>query len=192
MKKAGKIIAFLIIIALIVVPLVACAGPQGAQGPAGPAGPQGVKGDRGPAGPPGDTGQRGPVGPTGPQGPAGPAGPAGPSSTAEIAIDNTSGDAINLVILGQSLMVVGSGFPANVQVTVTFCQDNAYWFKVTTNDCGAFYYNTIIPPYFGYGTYNNASLSVKAWTGASVNESSWTVSGGTLKATCPVYLSVPA
>jgi hypothetical protein len=77
MKKAGKIIAFLIIIALIVVPLTACPGPQGQQGPAGPAGPQGEKGERGPMGPPGDNGQRGPVGPQGPEGPQGEPGPAG-------------------------------------------------------------------------------------------------------------------
>jgi hypothetical protein len=87
MKKAGKIIAFLIIIALIVVPLTACPGQQGPQGPAGPAGPAGEKGERGPMGPPGEDGARGPAGPEGPQGPAGPAGPAGTTgSTAEIVI----------------------------------------------------------------------------------------------------------
>jgi hypothetical protein len=87
MKKAGKIIAFLIIIALIVVPLTACPGQQGPAGPSGPAGPQGEKGERGPMGPPGDSGARGPVGPAGPQGPAGPAGPAGAGgSTAQIVV----------------------------------------------------------------------------------------------------------
>jgi 3D (Asp-Asp-Asp) domain-containing protein len=77
MKKAGKIIAFLIIIALIVVPLTACPGPQGPAGPAGATGAQGEKGERGPMGPPGEAGARGPVGPEGPEGPAGPAGAAG-------------------------------------------------------------------------------------------------------------------
>jgi hypothetical protein len=87
MKKAGKIIAFLIIIALVVVPLVACQGPQGEQGPAGPSGPEGPKGDRGPMGPKGEPGQRGPVGPEGPEGPAGPAGEAGQSG-ADIVVNS--------------------------------------------------------------------------------------------------------
>jgi hypothetical protein len=68
MKKVGKIIAFLIIIALIVVPLTACPGGQGAGGPMGPAGPQGEKGERGPRGAPGEQGPRGPAGPEGPPG----------------------------------------------------------------------------------------------------------------------------
>jgi hypothetical protein len=71
MKKAGKIIAFLIIIALILVPLTACPGTQGPQGPAGPAGPQGEKGERGPMGPPGENGLRGLRGQEGPPGPPG-------------------------------------------------------------------------------------------------------------------------
>jgi hypothetical protein len=93
MKKAGKIIAFLIIIALIVVPLTltGCPGQQGPQGPAGPAGPQGPKGDRGPMGPPGDPGQRGPAGPEGPPGPQGEPGPAGTGSTADIVVNNYGG-----------------------------------------------------------------------------------------------------
>jgi len=86
MKKAGKIIAFLIIIALIVVPLTACPGPQGDQGPSGPSGPSGEKGERGPMGPPGETGARGMVGPEGPEGPAGPAGESGTSGGAQIVV----------------------------------------------------------------------------------------------------------
>jgi hypothetical protein len=86
MKKAGKIIAFLIIVALIVIPLVSCGGPQGEPGPQGPAGPQGEKGDRGPAGPKGKEGPMGPEGDRGPTGPAGPAGPAGAGSTARIVV----------------------------------------------------------------------------------------------------------
>ena len=87
MKKAGKIIAFLIIIALIVVPLTACPGQQGPVGPAGPAGPQGEKGERGPMGPPGEAGPRGPRGPEGPAGPPGATGAKGPAGTsAEIVV----------------------------------------------------------------------------------------------------------
>jgi hypothetical protein len=59
MKKAGKVLAFLIIIALIVVPLAACTGPQG---PIGPQGPQGPQGPAGPEGPPGREGKQGPLG----------------------------------------------------------------------------------------------------------------------------------
>jgi hypothetical protein len=87
MKRAGKIIAFLIIVALIVVPLTACPGPQGEQGPQGPAGPAGEKGERGPMGPPGEAGPMGPPGPEGDEGPAGPAGPAGQSG-ADIVVNS--------------------------------------------------------------------------------------------------------
>jgi hypothetical protein len=78
MRKIGKIIAFLIVIALIVVPLTACPGGQGSTGPMGPAGPQGEKGERGPRGAPGDPGPRGPRGPEGPEGPEGEQGEQGP------------------------------------------------------------------------------------------------------------------
>jgi len=78
MKKAGKLIAFLIIVALIVVPLAACAEGQGPTGPQGPTGAQGEKGERGPRGAPGQAGPAGgPVGPEGPEGERGPAGPEG-------------------------------------------------------------------------------------------------------------------
>jgi len=59
MKKAGKIIAFLIIIALIVVPLAACAAGQGPTGPQGPQGPPGPQGEPGPRGAPGKSGVMG-------------------------------------------------------------------------------------------------------------------------------------
>ena len=70
MKKAGKIIAFLIIIALIVVPLAACAGQQGPAGPQGPQGPPGPQGEQGPRGAPGEEGQPGIPGEQGPPGEA--------------------------------------------------------------------------------------------------------------------------
>ena len=77
MKKAGKIIAFLIIIALLLVPLAACAGGQGPTGPQGPAGPAGAQGEPGNQGPPGKAG--GPAGPEGPEGPEGDPGEEGPA-----------------------------------------------------------------------------------------------------------------
>ena len=59
MKKAVKIVAFLVVIALLVVPLTACTTGQGPQGPQGPAGPQGLQGLQGPQGPQGPAGDEG-------------------------------------------------------------------------------------------------------------------------------------
>jgi hypothetical protein len=142
MKKAGKLIAFLIIIALIVVPLVACTGPQGPQGPSGPAGAQGPKGDRGPMGPPGDPGQRGPVGPAGPAGPQGEPGPAGTGTTADIQVNSLYwwssstygyGYAVCSVPLQfyggyayAGLFITGSCFNPGDEVVIAVCdEDNA-------------------------------------------------------------------
>ena len=105
MKKAVKIVVFLVITSLILVPLAACDGevdlteieiPAGLQGPPGPQGDPGPPGIPGPQGPPGPQGEQGPAGPAGlagpqgerglrgPVGPMGPPGPAGPD--AQIAI----------------------------------------------------------------------------------------------------------
>ena len=84
MKRASKIIVFLLVIALILIPLTACeltAGPQGEPGPQGAAGPQGGAGPPGPPGRTGEVGPQGPqglAGPPGPQGSVGPQGPQGP------------------------------------------------------------------------------------------------------------------
>ncbi len=80
MKRASKIIVFLLVIALVLVPLTACelsVGPQGEPGPQGAAGPQGEEGPPGPRGRTGEPGPAGPAGAAGPQGEQGPAGPAG-------------------------------------------------------------------------------------------------------------------
>jgi hypothetical protein len=179
MKKAGKIIAFLIIIALIVVPLTACPGQQGPAGPAGPAGPQGEKGERGPMGPPGDTGAMGPRGPEGPEGPAGAAGEDGTGAAipldAQIVVcyedwvDSYGYGYVPIceVETGTNVAVLGSCFPPNTWVTVTFCDENWVWFEDYTNDCGAFVYVTSIPDWFGYGYYNYDVMSIRAWVDAS-------------------------
>ena len=164
MKKAGKIIAFLIIIALIVVPLTACPGQQGPAGPAGPAGPQGEKGERGPMGPPGEAGPRGPRGPEGPEGPAGPQGEDGASGTsAEIVImrdgyftTGNYGYATCVLPFNEGweyFEIFGSCFEPGDEVTITVCDDNYVlmlyvyddvedtWYYenyVEANDCGAF------------------------------------------------------
>jgi hypothetical protein len=72
MNRLLKIFTVIILMALVLVPLVCCTGPQGdtgLQGPKGDTGPQGPQGDTGPQGPKGDTGPQGPKGDTGPQGP---------------------------------------------------------------------------------------------------------------------------
>jgi hypothetical protein len=194
MKKAGKIIAFLIIIALIVVPLTltACPGPQGPQGPSGPAGPQGPKGDRGPMGPKGEAGQRGPVGPAGPEGPEGPAGPAGPAgSAAEIVVSTYEGPSYAITSVGFSnwVYISGSCFEPGDDITITVCDEQYvvtlyYWDGeswvyedyVTANDCGAFSVEAWIGEYyyepedwwvFGYWwPVVDWPISVRAWVNA--------------------------
>ena len=148
MKRAGKIIAFLIIIALIVVPLTACPGQQGPQGPAGPGGPQGEKGERGPMGPPGSDGARGMVGPEGPEGPAGPEGdqgeqgPVGPNAQIVVA----SWDNWATVGYADSDVVLGSNFIPGDCVHLTICEDDYVLAEdIEVNDCGAFYESVILP-----------------------------------------------
>ncbi len=102
MKRASKIIVFLLIIALIVVPLAACQGLQGPQGDPGPTGPQGPQGDMGPRGPQGQPGPAGPAGPAGtepgPQGPVGPAGATGPQGIAGASGPQISTTWANIVV----------------------------------------------------------------------------------------------
>ena len=111
MKKAGKLIAFLIIIALLLVPLAACAGGQGLtgpQGPAGQAGPQGEPGKQGPPGKagggegpqgeqgvPGDPGEEGPAGEEGPRGRTGSMGPPGPPGSCPDPLTLNTGLTVN-------------------------------------------------------------------------------------------------
>jgi hypothetical protein len=147
MRKIGKLVAFLIILALIVVPLTACPGQQGSQGPAGPAGPQGEKGERGPMGPPGETGMRGPVGPKGPEGPEGPAGADGTGSVATIVVNaDWDDDAISIVYPGMQVWVIGACFNTHDDIVVEICGE--HWFTVDKEDispCGAFCYGKYDP-----------------------------------------------
>ena len=190
MKKAGKIIAFLIIIALIVVPLTACPGQQGPSGPAGPAGPQGEKGERGPMGAPGTDGIRGMVGPEGPTGPTGPTGSTGPQGeigpTAQIVVtwdenffyygygynaicgvDYTYGDGY--------ISILGSGFPPGELVTITYCDEDIFWDDEYANSCGAFVINTSVQS--GFVDWFDDVITVRAWV------------DGELMATWPLYIS---
>ena len=110
MKKAAKITACLLILALLVVPLTACLTP-GTSGGQGPAGPQGEKGERGPMGPPG------PAGPMGLRGPVGPAGPPGPpGSDASVPLDAQ-------IVVGQQLEVITGLMVTTEAVGVTGTTD---------------------------------------------------------------------
>jgi len=160
MKRAGKIIAFLIIVALIVVPLTACPGPQGSGGPAGPAGPQGEKGERGPMGPPGESGVRGVVGPEGPAGPTGPAGPAGADGpvgpNAQIVVADYGNDAI--VGYASGVLVLGSNFVPGDRVNLTICVDDTLVAEdILVNECGAFNQPVSLP------VLSLPVVSLKAW-----------------------------
>jgi hypothetical protein len=162
MKKAGKIIAFLIIIALIVVPMVACQGPQGDTGPQGPAGPQGEKGERGPAGPQGEQGARGIPGADGRDGEDGEDGEDGIGTVAELVVFSSGyGYAMYYSYVGYGVYVFGSGFPENELVFITYCEDNNDWFEVETNECGAFYSYEYIPD-VGSAWYGEG-ISIRAW-----------------------------
>jgi len=170
MKKAGKIIAFLIIIALIVVPLTACPGGQGATGPQGPSGPQGEKGERGPAGQPGDQGQRGVRGPAGPAGLDGLDGADGTGSVATIVVVDSTYFAT--VGYAPSLMVVGSNFVPGDYVDLTICEDDTILAEnILVNDCGAFYKIVTLPELSG------TVVSLKAWVGDEL-WACWPIYGG--------------
>jgi len=219
MKKAGKIIAFLIIVALIVVPLTACPGPQGPAGPSGPSGPAGEKGERGPMGPPGDSGARGPVGPAGSEGPAGPAGEDGAGSAAQIVCSKWAnfndyydehinfGYATSYVDLPSGfgwVDVNGSSFEPGEDVVITVCDKNYvlwvqdrdlgyYDLEIEANNCGAFYGWFFVDYYHGYwNDLLGESVSIRAWTNyelQQVEDDLYKVVDGDLQASWPLYMT---
>ena len=163
MKKAGKIIAFLIIIALIVVPLTACPGQQGAQGPPGPAGeqgPAGSPGEQGPAGLTGPTGPEGPEGPKGDKGDPGEQGPPGPD--ARIVVTDNSGPICYIWTTAATypVKVYGSHFDPDDIVNLTICDDDEILAEnIDVNDCGAFRVTVVLGGMVSHGRVS----SVKAW-----------------------------
>ena len=162
MKKAGKILAFLIILALIVVPLAACQGPPGATGAGGPMGPQGPAGPEGPAGPPGPEGDTGPAGPAGP-----PGDPGEPGGNQQIVVSHyyyfgypyyysfnaptTEG------YPGMDVWVQGSCFDLGEDIEITICGKHWFWVEekeqtyvyeiYIDKDCGAFFAYAYVPYY---------------------------------------------
>ena len=136
MKKAGKLIAFLIIIALIVVPLAACTGPAGPAGTPGPMGPQGPRGVPGAQGPPGSEGE------PGLRGPAGPEGPPGPPRQIVVTYAYEGSIAIVEVYNEMWVCVVGSCFDLDEEIEITICGKHWFWVEededILLGDCGAF------------------------------------------------------
>lgn len=121
----GKILTLLL--SIFVVLLLACTpGPQGPQGEPGlPGAPglpglqgvPGLPGEPGFPGNPGNPGNPGPPGPPGPEGPQGAAGTDGVSPQAAISVDS------ELVAIGDSLTVDGSGFRPNEPVALLLVVD---------------------------------------------------------------------
>ena len=183
MKKAGKIIAFLIIIALIVVPLTACAGPPGASGAPGPMGPQGPAGAPGKQGPPGSEGEPGLMGPRGFPGEDGEDGDLGPVAQLVVCM-HWEDDGWGLypacsAYPGQPMFILGACFPPDEWVTITICDENCVWVdEVKTNDCGAF----LIPEIAIFDMpdedqlddllddYCGDVVSVRAWIDAEIDD----------------------
>lgn len=164
MKKAGKLIAFLIIIALIVVPLAACTGPAGPSGSPGPMGPQGIKGPPGAQGPPGSDGAAGAMGPRGFPGEDGELGPVAQLVVCIEEIDTIYPFywAVCAVPYGPvDLIIVGACFPPGELVTITYCDEDIYWDEVEANDCGAFVIHTDVPE--GFDDWIDDVISVRAW-----------------------------
>jgi hypothetical protein len=181
-KKAVKIVAFLVIIALILVPLTACPGQQGPQGPPGIQGQQGPQGPTGPAGPAGEQGPAGPAGPEGEQGLPGEPGPAGPN--AALFITDGSGDAICYIATGDTSVtfyVYGSNFDPDDSVHLTYCQDDEILVEdINVNACGVFKVSAIID----WPTPTNP-FAVKAWVDDGDGHFD---SGDELWACCPLEI----
>jgi hypothetical protein len=182
MKKAVKIVAFLVVIALILVPLTAC---QGLQGPQGPPGTQGPQGPTGPAGPTGEQGPAGPAGPEGEEGPPGEQGEPGPAGpNAALFITDGSGDAICYIATGATSVtfyVYGSNFDPDDSVHLTYCQNDEILVEdINVNACGVFKVSATIH----WPTPTNP-FAVKAWVDDGDGHFD---SGDELWACCPLEI----
>lgn len=138
---------------ILVLALIACAGPQGEPGqpglpgnPGNPgaAGPQGAQGEPGLPGLPGHPGNPGPAGPPGPQGPEGAAGAPAVSPEASVELSKSA-----IATAGDSVTVRGSGFlpgePVVLQLRVdenlSIIAGGARGAQVQANEAGAFSIN---------------------------------------------------
>ena len=121
--------ALTLLFSILVVVLLACAGPQGPAGapglpglPGNPGQPgfqgvPGLPGEPGFPGNPGNPGNPGPPGPAGPPGPPGPAGLNGVSPQAAIAVDS------DVIAIDSPLTISGSGFRPNEPVALLLVVD---------------------------------------------------------------------
>lgn len=181
MTRLAKVLITLTILALVLIPVTGCIGPQGPQGPPGPAGPPGATG---PAGSPGGTGPPGPAGSEGPQGPEGSQGPPGPPRQIVVTWDYEDlAPWHNFAVVEaeprQSIRIKGSGFNYRDIITISICEDDIVMVEeVVANSCGAFETYARIPR-IDYGP-----VSVKAWLDAEIEEDE--VVGGKLQATWPL------
>ena len=145
-----KGIAIALLSSILVLALIACAGPQGESGqpglpgnPGNPgaAGPQGAQGEPGLPGLPGHPGNPGPAGPPGPQGPSGAAGAPAVSPEASVELSKSA-----IATAGDSVTVRGSGFlpgePVVLQLRVdenlSIIAGGARGAQVQANEAGAF------------------------------------------------------
>ncbi len=139
----------MLIVLLMTVLAVACAGeqgPPGAQGPQSPAGPAGAPGPQGPAGDVGPQGAAGPQGPQGPEGAKGLAGPPGapgesaPSDRADLYV--AQGAAIDPMVhaMSQALIdaITGGGAPFSGADDVITLLDEANVDKAVMMSLGFF------------------------------------------------------
>ena len=186
MKKLVSSLIVLAIIALILVPVVGCTGPQGVAGPQGSPGPQGPAGPLGPAGAPGS---QGPAGPQGPQGLPGPArqlvigveqqisrvsnvvkgnyddpadGLPGFSYVSDVQLETQyEYNVIWRASRGQSVVILAANFPSDETTIVTISEDgdNREWFSQTVNEFSAFRVSKSIPSWVN----TNITVSVIAW-----------------------------
>ncbi len=181
MTRLAKVLIISTILALVLIPVTGCIGPQGLQGPPGPVGSPGATG---PAGSPGGTGPPGPAGSEGPQGPEGSQGPPGPPRQIVVTWDYEDlAPWHNFAVVEaeprQDIRIKGSGFNYRDIITISICEDDIVMVEeVVANRCGAFETYASIPR-IDYGP-----VSVKAWLHAEIVEDE--VVDGKLQATWPL------
>lgn len=203
-KKLSAILALGLALVLV-VSLVGCTGPQGATGATGPAGPQGLAG---PAGPQGAVGPQGPVGPQGLPGQTRQMtiGIERRVSNVSNVLKTTYDDpddglpaftyvydvrvdseyeygVIWRASRGQSVVILGAGFPVGKKVIVTMGEDNREWARQTVNDFGAFRIDEDVPKWVS----TSITVSVRAWVDLNKN-SELEEDEGELQACWPLYI----
>lgn len=211
MKTIVKTFIILGIMALFLIPVVSCVGPQGPVGLQGPPGPQGA------------TGPQGPVGPPGPQGPMGLTGPRGPAGAISQIVVGEEYEVVNLISYGvrsyddpddglpgfsyvydistvretkfhtiwrasrrQDVTVLGACFPSYEDVIITICDDDGedrIWEEVEVDEYCAFLVETEIPTWVRTRT----TVAVKAWIDLD-NDGTLEEEDDELQACWPLYI----